>query len=112
MESKSTINVAVIPPPEAAGELSGRDLIDRFEDRVDELGVSLGQIANRLRERLDTTLSSDAGSAWELDEVELSFSLDLEAEAGVVVARAKTAAGFEATLRWSRRARDASEASR
>lgn len=112
MESESTIYVAVVPSPEVAGELSGRDLFNRFEDRVGELGASLGRIANQLRERLDATLSSDAGSAWRLDEVELSFSLDLEAEAGVVVARAKTAAGFEATLRWSRTARDGSDVSR
>ena len=30
------------------------------------------------------------------------ISLDLEAEAGVVVARAKTTAGFEVSLSWKR----------
>jgi hypothetical protein len=32
--------------------------------------------------------------------VELKFSLDLEAEAAVVIAKAKTTAGFEASLSW------------
>ena len=32
-------------------------------------------------------------SGWRLEQVALKFSLDLEAEAGVVIARAKTRAG-------------------
>jgi hypothetical protein len=32
--------------------------------------------------------------------VELRFSIDLEGEAGVVIARTKTSADFEATLSW------------
>jgi hypothetical protein len=34
--------------------------------------------------------------------VALTFSLDLEAQAGVVVAKAKTTAGFEVELTWRR----------
>jgi Trypsin-co-occurring domain 1 len=96
------IQVRVIPPPELAGELAGETLVERFEQRVDELGESIGEIARRLRERLDTELAEDQRAAWRLGDVTLRFSLDLEAEAGVVVAKARTTAGFEVELTWTR----------
>jgi hypothetical protein len=96
------IVVRVVPPPGREGELGGATLTERFEQRVDELGDSIGSIAKRLRERLDTELTEERTSAWGLDEVNLTFSLDLEAEAGVVVAKAKTTAGFEVALKWTR----------
>lgn len=96
------IVVRVVPPPERAGELAGATLTERFTDRVDELGESIGEIARRLRSRLDTDLADEKEAAWKLDEVTLAFSLDLEAEAGVVVAKAKTSAGFEVALTWTK----------
>jgi hypothetical protein len=96
------IYVRVVPPPQRAGELAGT-LLEKFAARVDELGASIGEIAERLRGRLEAELAAeDEGPSWMLDEVELSFSLDLEAEAGVVVAKAKTTAGFEVVLTWKR----------
>ncbi len=101
-DMESSIRVQVSPDPQHAGELGGGSLVERFEDRVNELGASLGEIANRLRDQLDATLAESDDAGWRLNEVELSFSLDLEAEAGVVVAKASTTAGFEASLTWSR----------
>jgi hypothetical protein len=96
------IAVRVVPPPDRVGELGGTSLSERFADRVEELGGSLGQIATTLRARLEAELSDQKESEWKLSEVALAFSLDLEAEAGVVVAKARTSAGFEATLTWKR----------
>lgn len=98
----SSIVVRVVPSPERAGELAGATLTERFEDRVDELCDSIGKIAQRLRARLETDLMEAQPAAWRLGEVAISFSLDLEAEAGVVVAKAKTTAGFEVSLSWTR----------
>jgi hypothetical protein len=103
MGANSEIKVRVTPDPRRAGEASGAQLTERFADRVHELGSSLGAIANDLREELDQTLHEDPETGWRLEEVELTFSLDLEAEAGVVVAKAKTSAGFEAALTWKRK---------
>ncbi len=99
-EIVSDIRVSVVPPPERAGELAGGALVERFTNRVDELGDSIGEIALRLRSRLDADLARDQSSAWTLGEVVVTFSVDLEAEAGVVVAKAKTTAGFEVALTW------------
>ena len=101
--SASEIYVRVVPGPAHAGELTGEKTTERFKTRVQELGDSIGEIANDLRARLDVALDHPDDSNWALDQVVLSFSLDLEAAAGVVVAKAKTSAGFEAQLTWSRR---------
>jgi hypothetical protein len=83
----------------ARGDLSGKPAMpESFMKRVDEVGQSLQEIADRLSEHLDRLEKREA--PWRLERVELKFSLDLEAEAGVIIARTKTSAGFEASLGW------------
>jgi hypothetical protein len=88
-----------VRPTGEAGDLTGQPAIpENFINRVDEIGQSLQEIADRLSQHLDHFEKRE--STWRLDQVELKFSLDLEAEAGVVIAKAKTTAGFEASLSW------------
>jgi len=101
--STSNIKVRVVAGPERKGELSKSKSTEEFGKRVSELGDSIGEIANELRRKLDDALEQGEESNWGLDQIQLSFSLDLEAEAGVIVAKAKTAAGFEVQLTWSRK---------
>ncbi len=96
------IMIRVVPPPDRVGELAGATLTERFHERVDELAQSIGEVALELRERLDRELTQSDGGGWMLSDVSLTFSLDVEAEAGVVIAKAKTSAGFEVSLAWSR----------
>jgi len=101
--SKSQIKVQVIPTPGRAGQLSPGKTWESLEKRIGELGESIGEIAKQLRTQLDASLApTEETQAWRLGEIEVTFSLDLEAEAGVVVARAKTTAGFEVSLSWKR----------
>ena len=102
MAKPSEINVRVVPPGGQLQEASGAPLTERLADRIDELGGSLGEIANQLRARLDAELTEPSSGGFALEEVALTFTLDLETEAGVVVAKAKAAAGFEAALTWRR----------
>jgi septation ring formation regulator EzrA len=88
-----------VRPTAEAGDLTGQPAIpENFINRVDEIGQSLQEIADRLSQHLEHFEKRE--STWRLDQVELKFSLDLEAEAGVVIAKAKTTAGFEASLSW------------
>jgi len=102
MQAATEIKVQVVPDPNRLGDLSGQTLTERFADRIRELGAGLGNIANDLREELDRTLTDGVGRSWRLDEVGLAFSLDLEAEAGIIVAKGRTTAGFEASMTWKR----------
>ncbi len=109
--SASNINVRVVAGPKHKGELSQGKSTEEFGKRVSELGDSIGEIANELRRKLDDALEQGEESDWGLDQIQLSFSLDLEAEAGVIVAKAKTAAGFEVQLTWSRKSGNAAPSS-
>jgi Trypsin-co-occurring domain 1 len=94
------IKVEVIA--EDTGEVAfGPKRLPNFAERVSELGDSLNEIAGALRERLGE-LGKSAADGWDLDEVNLTFSLDLQADAGVIVARASSKAGFQAALTWKR----------
>jgi hypothetical protein len=107
MDSRETeILVQVVPSPSQAGELSRGTITERFGDRVAELGESLGEIANGLRQQLDRTLHAENSPGWGLEEVTLNFSLDLEAETGMVLVKGKTTAGFDVSLTWKRRSGD------
>lgn len=103
VEARTPIQVVVVPDPASAGQLAPGRSWEALEDRIGEIGTSVGAIATQLRERLEATLDDPAVEAlWRIDTVTLAFSLDLAAEAGVIVARAKTTAGFEVSITWSR----------
>lgn len=98
------IRVRVVPTS-ADGELmdlGGGGFVERFVDRVGELGSAVREITELMRVQLDNIGDDRPGSGWQVDEIKLGFSLDLEAEAGVVLAKAKTSAGFELELTWNR----------
>ena len=78
------------------------DFPAEFRKRAPELGESIGEVANLLRDALEKRIQEKEPSAWALHGIELKFSMDLEAEAGVVITRAKASAGFDVTLSWAR----------
>jgi hypothetical protein len=103
MTSNGEIRVEVVPHPGYVGDLGPADLMDKFSDRVGELGAALAGVAARLRDSLEGKLVEPSGSAWELTEVGLELSLNLESEVGVIISRATAGAAFHASLTWSRR---------
>jgi hypothetical protein len=103
MTDTSDIRVEIVPPPGYAGDLGPADLVDKFSDRVAELGESLAGIASRLRASLASQLDEPSDGAWQLSEASLEFSLNLESEVGVIISRAKAGSTFHAKLTWSRR---------
>jgi hypothetical protein len=70
---------------------------------MEELGRALATVADDLRETLDRRLAGQADSRWPLTSLSLQLSINLEAEAGIVISRVRTGAAFQATLTWSRR---------
>ncbi|GIG00149.1 hypothetical protein [Catellatospora citrea] len=101
------IHVRVVPAEGWTGDLSSGPLVEKMLDRVNELGDSIVTMARRLGERIaaddpPVTGHSAAKPPWVLSQAQVTFSIDLEAEAGVIVSRAATSAGFEVCLTWSR----------
>jgi len=91
-----------VRPNATAGDLSRRaakpeELLARLNDLADSLQCIAAKMSARFSE-----FEGPPQRDWHLDEIELKFSIDLEAEAGVIIARASTTAGFEAKLAWKK----------
>jgi hypothetical protein len=101
-EGQAAPEIRVVVVSREGGEVSWRNKQPpTFSERAEELGDSLNDVAETLSGRL-TELGRHDGQRWDLDEVQLSFSLALEAEAGVILARASSKAGFQASMTWRR----------
>jgi Trypsin-co-occurring domain 1 len=99
---ETDIKVQVVSPD--TGEVAfGPQRLPSFAERAGELGESLNEIATQLHGQLKE-LGARGADGWDLDQVNLTFSLDLQAEAGVIVARASSRAGFQAAMTWKRAA--------
>lgn len=101
MSSFDSVQVAVVPDPNDLGNLAGGALRERFAERIDELATTVNEVADGLRARLMAGSDSERGG-WCLDAVDMEFSVELEAESGVVLARASVTGGFAVTLSFRR----------
>jgi Trypsin-co-occurring domain 1 len=100
------ILVEVVPKTAASGDLR-RPVTVQPEDpnkRADEVLDATLEVAGKLKQRLDTQGAelTAAGASWGLNEVDLQFGLQLQAEAGVVVAKVGGTATFQVTLIWKK----------
>lgn len=84
------------------GDLGGPHLISKLSERLPEIADAIDEVTGTLRDRFRQQLQDDDRTVGRVDEIEMKFSLDLQAEAGVIVSRATVAAGFEVTIKWSR----------
>jgi len=88
------------------GDLSPRSRISEvpFERRGGELAEGVARIASEFREHLDNLASesAEASTNWQLDQVQIEFSLALAAEGGLIVAKASAETTFRASLTWKR----------
>jgi len=96
----SEILVQVVPRQGDRGRMATPIGPESFSKRATDISDGVSGVANAIRADLERKIVRNPDSPLALKEIELKFSLDLEAEAGVVIARAKTSAGFEVTLTW------------
>jgi len=98
------VRIEVVPKRSISGDLSDEPVTpELFNKRVDEIGTTLADVSTRLQEYLDQSSRTKGNekSSFGLSEVELKFSFEVEAEAGVIITRASTRATFEATMKWA-----------
>jgi Trypsin-co-occurring domain 1 len=82
-----------------SGDLGpGRPNLEQFARRAGEIADSVAQIAEDFRSRLEKTLDKPDEAGWHADSIELGFDIAVQAEAGVVIARAVSGATFSAKL--------------
>ena len=100
MTTFSRVEVQVVSSGDSEGELAFKPT-EQLADRIDELTGSIQAIAENVRDRLSLSPPPNK-HGWALDGISMEFKVELEAGAGVVVAKASTTGGFAITLNFSR----------
>lgn len=94
------IRIEVRPSPGQRGDLSASaKLTETLANRVGEINATVNYLAEAFAQGLGH--HETPNGQWSLSTAEISLSLDLEAEAGVILSRFKSAAGIEVTLTWT-----------
>ncbi len=93
-----------VRPAHVTGDVARKSpaLPESFASRAAELADTITGVSADLRDHLEANMAGEDTHLWRLASVQLSFELALQAEAGVVIARASTGATFSATLTWSK----------
>jgi Trypsin-co-occurring domain 1 len=107
---KEAFMVEILIPVVAKQDTDGQDLwggerlvqTQSFEKRAGEIADSIAEVASQFRSRFDRYVAAEPDELWALDQVEVTFALEVQAEAGVLLARASTTGTFTAKLRWGR----------
>jgi Trypsin-co-occurring domain 1 len=88
-----------VRPKSMSGDLGrGLAMLEEFGRRAGEVADSVAEVADQFRSRLQKTLRKPDDHGWHTDSIELRFDIAVQAEAGVVIARAASGATFSAKL--------------
>ena len=88
-----------VRPRSVSGDLAhSLALPEQFRQRAGDVADSVAEIAAQFRSRLEKALEKPADSGWRMDSIELRFDIAVQAEAGVIIARASSGATFSAKL--------------
>jgi hypothetical protein len=103
-ESRSTASAGTdilleVRPVADSGNLGPRPAMpEDFRARAGEIADSIAEVADDFRSRLRKVLKRQDESGLRLDSVEIEFGICVQAEAGVVIAKATAGATFTARL--------------
>jgi Trypsin-co-occurring domain 1 len=88
--------------PSVSGDLGpGMPTLEQFRRRAHEIADSVAEVAEEFRSRLQKVLRRPEDPGWRADSIELDFQVAVQAEAGVIVARAVSGATFTVKLTFT-----------
>ena len=92
------ISVEIVSP--SSGELgSFGSFSESFDQRARDITDCISHVTQILRDRLTSELQSSHDHMWTTREIEVGFDFSLEAETGVLIARAGAKGTFSVRLR-------------
>lgn len=78
-----------------SGELAPHVTVtEEFKSRAGEIADSIGEVVDQFRSRLAKALKRQDDSNWRVGSVEIQFGITVQAETGVVIAKAAAGATF------------------
>jgi hypothetical protein len=88
-----------VRPVAVSGDLGPRPVVpEEFRARAGEIADSIAEVAEHFRSRLKKVLGRQDESGLRVGSVEIEFGIAVQAEAGVVIAKATAGATFTARL--------------
>lgn len=88
-----------VRPTATSGDLAPRAAApEEFKARADEIADSISDVIDHLRVRLGKLVNPQDDSRWRVGAVEVEFGLSVQAETGVIIAKATAGATFSARL--------------
>lgn len=88
-----------VRPVAVSGDLGPRPAVpEEFRARAGEIAESIAEVAEHFRSRLKKVLATQDDSGLRIGSVEIEFGIAVQAEAGVVIAKATAGATFTAKL--------------
>jgi hypothetical protein len=97
------IRVEVVPAEGGYGQdLAGPPVPELLSARAGEIADGVAEVARKFQDRVDDVSATETANGWKLGQIEMEFGLQVEAGAGLLIARATAGATFTATLTWTR----------
>jgi hypothetical protein len=88
-----------VAPRQESGDLSSRPALpENFRKRAAEIAASIGEVADEFRARLAQSITRPPSEGWGVDSIEIKFDINIQAGAGVLIAKASSGATFSARL--------------
>jgi hypothetical protein len=88
-----------VRPAATSGDLAPRAAApEEFKTRADEIADSISDVIDHLRARLGKLLDQRHDPGWQVGSVEIEFGVSVQAETGVIIAKATAGATFCARL--------------
>lgn len=88
-----------VSPQSVSGDLAPRAAVpEDFRRRASEIADSVAAVADEFKSHLTSIVDVPTENKWGVDSIEISFEIAVQAEAGVVIAKASSSATFSVTL--------------
>ena len=88
-----------VRPAATSGDLAPRAMVpEEFKSRAGEIADSIAEVVDHFRSRLGKVLGQPDESGWRVGSIEIEFDIAVQAETGIVIAKATAGATFSARL--------------
>lgn len=95
----STEILLEVRPQSTSGDLAPHIVApEEFRRRAAEIAESVAETADEFRSKLARTLKRPSETGWSVESVEIGFQIAVQAEAGVIIAKATAGTTFSVRL--------------
>ncbi|WP_162834444.1 CU044_2847 family protein [Amycolatopsis circi] len=99
-EKKSHTGVLLeVNPQQGSGDLAPQKSgPEDFRKRASEIAASVGEVADEFRSNLGDLMDKSPDKSWNVDAIEIAFGITVQAETGILIAKASAGTTFSAKL--------------